>query len=108
VAVAFNASSPTASGAALRLAEVAADRLNAAVVAVVIAHGAQPIVWDVRPVPEFRGSQALGVQTVEDAIAGAVVARLGALAPPRATRERRQQWLTVAREGMHHGVAVSA
>jgi hypothetical protein len=107
-AVALESPAGAVPDAALRLAETAAGALDAALVGIVVACGAQTIVWDVRPVPDFRRAQPLGHQMVADAIAAAVMARLDVLAPPRQKQERGSPWLTVTREGMHHGVVVSA
>jgi hypothetical protein len=108
-AVALDGPAQAPAVAALRLAETAAEVLGAELVAVVVACGpAPPVVWDVRPVPDFRRAQPIGAQSVADDIACAIAARLGALAPPRVRPERTSQWLTVTREGMHRGVVVSA
>jgi hypothetical protein len=107
-AVAIDGPVQATSVAALRLAETAAEVLGAELVAVVVACGPAPVVWDVRPVPDFRRAQPIGTQTVADGIACAIAAQLGALAPPSARPERAPQWLTLTREGMHRGVVVSA
>jgi hypothetical protein len=67
---------------ALGLAEHAARALNADLVAIVIAmHFGNPVVWDARPVPDFRDAMPISDRTVAQAIAQAVENRLGTVVP---------------------------
>jgi hypothetical protein len=84
---------------ALRLAELAAGALNAALVAIVIdVRSENPIVWDARPVPDFRDAIPVGDLTVAQAIAQAVERRL-------VTGVQR---LSVEREPARRGIATLA
>jgi len=77
---------------ALRLAEEAARALNAGLVALIIAFGStEPVVWDARPVPNFRDAMPLSNLTVAQAIAEAVERRL-ATAVPGLPAERDRAW----------------
>ena len=72
-----SASGTTVPDKALRLAEEAARGLNAELVALVIALGStEPVVWDARPVPDFRNAMPVAGLTVAQAIAEAVERRL--------------------------------
>lgn len=52
-----------------KLAEATALALGASLIGVEIAHGADgPVVWDVQPVPEFRGMASCTDQSVEELI----------------------------------------
>ena len=78
VAAAIAAASGTAvPDSALRLAEVAAVALEADLLAIAIALDATgPVVWDVRPVPDFRQAMPLSELTVPAALVQAVERRL--------------------------------
>ena len=93
---------------ALRLAEEAARALRAELVAIEIAIGAsEPLVWDVRPVPEFRHVLPIGEHSVAQAIALAVGRRLAATAHA-APVEQAPGWATLVRQGTHRDLVVSA
>jgi hypothetical protein len=67
---------------ALRLAEEAARALNADLVALLIALGpTEPVVWDARPVPDFREAIPVAGLTVAQTIAKAVERRLTTAVP---------------------------
>src|SRR5215212_7565576 len=67
---------------ALRLAEHAASALNADLVGIVIAlRSGGPMIWDARPVPEFRNALPIGGLTVAQSIAQAVKRRLMTVVP---------------------------
>jgi hypothetical protein len=67
---------------ALRLAEEGARALNADLVAMIIAlNSTEPVVWDVRPVPDFREAMPITGLTVAQTIALAVERRLAATVP---------------------------
>ncbi len=86
------ASGTTVPDQALRLAEGAARALNADLVAIIIALGpAEPVVWDARPVPDFRDAMPIAGFTVAQAIARAVEGRL-ATAVPGLTVDHRPAW----------------
>jgi hypothetical protein len=94
---------------ALRLAEAAAQVLRVELGAVVIALGAAgPVVWDVRPVPEFRHALAIADRSVAQAIADAVAARLRLPATPGLAFARDGAWVNLAREEVDGDVAISA
>ena len=94
---------------ALRLAEAAAGALWADLVAVVICFSGSdgPIVWDVRPVPEFRRAIPLTDTTVAHAIATAVTRRLGATVTA-ATTEEQPDWSALVKQGIRRDLVVSA
>jgi hypothetical protein len=97
---------------ALRLAERAARVLNADLVAIVIALGdGDPVVWDARPVPEFRDAVPIGDRTVPQAIAQAVERRL-ATAVPSIPFDRDPAWPSVAtrthEQGLQRDFVISA
>jgi [lysine-biosynthesis-protein LysW]--L-2-aminoadipate ligase len=88
---------------ALRLAEFAAHALNADLVAIVISLGTRdPVVWDARPVPEFRDAMPIGDLTVAQAIARAVERRL-ATAVPSLPVERNLAWPNIATRTQEQG-----
>jgi len=97
---------------ALRLAEHAARALNAELVAIVIALGTgDSVVWDARPVPEFRDAMPIGDLTVAQAIARAVERRL-ATAIPGLSVERDPAWSGIAthahEQGLRRDLVISA
>ncbi len=86
----------------LRLAEEAARALNADLVAVIIASGsAGPVVWDARPVPNFRDAMPVADLTVAQAIAQAVERRL-ATAVPGLPPDRDSAWTDFPNRGQRH------
>lgn len=92
---------------ALRLAEEAARVLRADLVAIEIAFAAtEPLVWDVRPVPEFRQALPIRNVTVAQAIALAVEQRL--VSAPGLPTEQLPDWTTVVRQGTHRDLVISA
>lgn len=109
VAVALDGQSGSdVSGDVLRLAEAAARALCADFIAVEIFTGAgEPIVWDARPVPEFRDAVSLTQSTVAQSIAQAVEARLRAVSVP-GLAENSSAWIAITREGIRGDVVVSA
>jgi hypothetical protein len=97
---------------ALRLAERAAQVLNADLVAIVIAlQFGDPVVWDARPVPEFRDAVSIGDRTVAQAIARAVERRL-ASAVSSISFERDPAWPSIAthahEQGLQRDLVISA
>jgi hypothetical protein len=93
---------------ALRLAEEAARVLRAELVAIEIAFAATtPVVWDVRPVPEFRQALPIRDVSVARAIALAVEQRLSALVPDR-DMEQTPAWSTLVRQETHRDLVISA
>jgi glutathione synthase/RimK-type ligase-like ATP-grasp enzyme len=93
---------------ALRLAEEAARVLRAELVAVEIAFAAtEPVVWDVRPVPEFRQAMPIRDVTVAQAIAFAVEQRLAASALSQAP-EGHPDWSPLVRQGRRRDLVISA
>jgi hypothetical protein len=97
---------------ALRLAEQAAHALNADLVAIVIAlRTGDPVVWDARPVPDFRDAMPIGDFTVAQAIARAVDRKL-AIAVPGLPVERDQAWPDIATgapgQGLRRDLVISA
>jgi [lysine-biosynthesis-protein LysW]--L-2-aminoadipate ligase len=97
------ASGATIPSQVLRLAEEAARALNADLVAIVIAfRSGEPVVWDARPVPEFRAAMPIAGLTVAQAIARAVERRLTTAVPDLpATRE--PAWPGIATRGQGQG-----
>ena len=93
---------------ALRLAEEAAAALRAELIAIVVALGEYPVVWDARPVPDFRHAMPIAGLDVAAAIAQAVARRLGTPLVPRPPGERSPAWVTLPREGMRGDVVISA
>jgi hypothetical protein len=92
---------------ALRLAEDAARVLRADLVAIEIAVGVtEPLVWDVRPVPEFRQALPIRDVTVARAMALAVEHRLAS--SPGLPSEQIPDWTTVVRQGTHRDLVISA
>jgi hypothetical protein len=88
---------------ALHLAEAAAGALEADLVAIVIAMDAgDPVVWDVRPVPEFRQAVPLAKLTVPQAISQAVERRLVAAMAASHPADR-QDWSKITLQGQAHG-----
>ena len=84
---------------ALHLAEEAARALNADLIALIIALGsAEPVVWDARPVPDFRHAMPVTGISVAHAIAEAVERRL-ATAVPGLTTERHRAWTGISTRG---------
>jgi hypothetical protein len=98
----------TASGTAvsdqvLRLAEQAAGALNADLVAIDIAlRSGEPVVWDARPVPDFRDAMPITDLTVAQVIAQAVDRRLGTVVPGGSVR-RDPTWPGIATRAQGHG-----
>jgi hypothetical protein len=89
---------------ALRLAEQAAQALNADLVAIVIAlRSGDPVVWDARPVPDFRDAMPIGDLSVAQAIARAVERRL-ATAVPGLPVERNPAWPDIATRAQGQGL----
>jgi hypothetical protein len=97
---------------ALRLAEHAAHALNADIAAIIIAlRSGDQVVWDARPVPDFRDAMPIGDLTVAQAIARAVDRRLAA-AVPSLTVERDSAWSDIATgaqgQGLRRDLVISA
>lgn len=93
---------------ALRLAEETARVLRAELVAVEIAFAAtEPMVWDVRPVPEFRQAMPIRDITVAQALASAVEQRLAGAALGQ-TSEQHPDWSPLVRQGTHRDLVISA
>jgi hypothetical protein len=97
---------------ALRLAEHAASALNAALVAIVIdLCSGTPVIWDARPVPDFRAAIPVNDLTVAQAIAQAVERRL-ANGAPRLSLEREPAWRGIATlaqgQGLGRDLIISA
>ncbi|MBA2597599.1 MAG: hypothetical protein H0V00_13335 [Chloroflexia bacterium] len=93
----------------LRLAEQTARALFADVIAVVIAlTPSGPIVWDVRPVPEFRHAQALTELSVPQAIAQAVQHRLEPVSAPRLPSDSTPDWTNLVTQGTRRDLVISA
>ncbi len=91
----------------LRLAEEAARVLRAELVAIEVAFAAtEPLVWDVRPVPEFRQALPIREVTVAQAIAQAVEQRLAST--PGLPAEQPPDWSTLVRQGTHRDLVISA
>jgi hypothetical protein len=98
------ASATTVPDYALRLAEEAARALNADLVAIIIALGSrEPVVWDVRPVPDFRDAMPITGLTVAQTIALAVEHRLAAIAPGL-SEERHSAWTGISARGQGLGL----
>jgi hypothetical protein len=98
------ASATTVPDYALRLAEEAARALNADLVAIIIALGSrEPVVWDVRPVPDFRDAMPITGLTVAQTIALAVEHRLAAIAPGLSA-ERHSAWTGISARGQGLGL----
>jgi hypothetical protein len=98
----------------LRLAEEAARALNADLVAIIIALGpGDPVVWDARPVPNFRDAMPVAGLTVAQAIAQAVERRL-TTAVPGLPPDRDPAWTNVPnrrqrqRQGLRRDLVISA
>jgi glutathione synthase/RimK-type ligase-like ATP-grasp enzyme len=69
--------------AALALVETAARVLGASVIGIELAMTAAGLViWDVQPVPDFRGMSALGELSAAEAIASLAAGHLARLSPP--------------------------
>jgi [lysine-biosynthesis-protein LysW]--L-2-aminoadipate ligase len=95
------------SDSVLRLAEGAARVLRAELVAIEVAFAAtQPLVWDVRPVPEFRQALPIRDVSVAQAIALAVEQRLATT--PGLPAEQPSDWSTLVRQGTHRDLVISA
>ena len=78
---------------ARRLAEEAARALYADLVGIVIAIGAgEPVVWDARPVPDFRQALAIAHRSVAHAIVQAVERRLDPTGLPVMPAEVDRTW----------------
>jgi len=97
---------------ALRLAEHAARALNADLVAIDIAmHSGAPVVWDARPVPDFREATPIGDHTVAQVIAQAVERRLATVVPGL-RMEQDFAWPVVdtraQRQGLRRDLVISA
>jgi hypothetical protein len=98
------ASATTVPDYALRLAEEAARALNADLVAIIIALGSrEPVVWDVRPIPDFRDAMPITGLTVAQTIALAVEHRLAAIAPGLSA-ERHSAWTGISARGQGLGL----
>lgn len=94
---------------AVRLAEETAHALRADIVGVVIARIAgQPVVWDVRPVPDFRDAVAVGNASVASTITRAIELRLQAIAAPSVIADGSPGWIAITREGIRGEIVVSA
>ena len=112
-ASAFETRSGTAvSDQALRLAEHAAGALNADFVGIVIAlRSSGPVVWDARPVPDFRDAMPIGDLTVSQTIAQAVKHRLMTTAPGLPGK-RDPTWLGISSsaqgQGLRRDLVISA
>jgi [lysine-biosynthesis-protein LysW]--L-2-aminoadipate ligase len=88
---------------AMRLAEYAAGALNADLVAIVIAlRSGGPVIWDARPVPDFRDVMPIGNLTVAQSIAQAVERRLLTTAPG-VPGERDRAWTGISSSAQGHG-----
>ncbi len=97
------ASGTTVPDSALRLAEAAAVALEADFVAITIALDATgPVVWDVRPVPEFRHAIPISKLTVPGAIVQAVERRLDSVIAKHGPDERRN-WSRLTLQGNEQG-----
>lgn len=97
---------------ALQLAEHAAAALNAALVAIVIdVRSGTPVVWDARPVPDFRDAIPIGELTVAQVIARAVERRL-TTGVQRLSVEREPAWRGIATlaqgQGLGRDLIISA
>jgi hypothetical protein len=97
---------------ALRLAEHSARALNADLVAIVVAlRSGDPVVWDARPVPDFRDAMPIGDLTVAQAIARAVERRL-ASAVPGFPADRDLAWPDISTreqdQGLRRDLVISA
>ncbi len=93
---------------ALRLAEEAARVLRAELIAIEIAFAAtEPVVWDVRPVPEFRHAMPIRDITVARAIASAVEQRLAATVLGQAS-DQHPDWSPLVHQGTHRDLVISA
>jgi hypothetical protein len=96
----------------MRLAEYAAGALNADLVAIVIAlRSGGPVIWDARPVPDFRDAMPLGNLTVAQSIAQAVERRLLTTAPGL-PGERDRAWTGIPSsaqgQGLRRDLVISA
>jgi [lysine-biosynthesis-protein LysW]--L-2-aminoadipate ligase len=105
-------SSSTVSDQALHLAEQAAHALNADLASIVIAlRSGEPVIWDARPVPNFRNAIPIAGLTVAQAIARAVERRLATVVPGL-SGERDPAWAGIAtrahREGQRRDLVISA
>jgi [lysine-biosynthesis-protein LysW]--L-2-aminoadipate ligase len=88
---------------ALLLAEEAASALDADLVAITIAMDSrEPVLWDVRPVPDFRQDMPITELTVPRAIAQAVERRLGAVVVSNQPATQ-QEWSRVTLQGQRQG-----
>jgi hypothetical protein len=86
------------------LAEAAAKALSADLVAIVIdLRSGNPVVWDARPVPDFRNAMPIADLTVAQAIAQAVERRL-ATAVPSLPAERDPAWIGVSTRAQPKGL----
>ncbi len=89
---------------ALHLAEEAARALNADLVAIIIALGpGGHVVWDARPVPDFRDAMPIADLTVAQAIAEAVERRL-VTAVPGSPAKRDPAWTGISTRGQRQGL----
>ncbi len=96
---------------ALHLAEHTARTLSADIIAVVILLGTGPepaIVWDVRPVPEFRQAQPLSDLTVAGAIARLVERRLEPVPAASYSMEKNADWSALLPQGTRRDFVISA
>jgi hypothetical protein len=88
---------------ALRLAEAAAVALEAELVAITIAFDSRgPLVWDVRPVPDFRQATPISKLTVPGAIVQAVERRLDSVLASNRPQDR-PDWTRLALQGNGQG-----
>ena len=95
-------------GNALRLAEEAASALHAELIAVVVTLGEAPVVWDTRPVPDFRHALPIGGLDVAAAIAQAVARRLETPIAATLPGERTPAWVELSSAEMRGHVVISA
>jgi hypothetical protein len=98
------ASGTALSNQALRLSEEAARALNADLVAIVVAlRSGEPVVWDARPVPDFRAAMPIADLTVAQAIAQAVERRLSTAVQGLSTN-RDPAWPGMSTRGQGQGL----
>ena len=97
------ASGTTVPNSALRLAEAAAVALEAELVAITIAlDSSGPVVWDVRPVPDFRQAMPISNLSVPGAIVQAVERRLDSVVASNHP-DGRQEWSRLTLQGRAQG-----
>jgi hypothetical protein len=59
---------------------------------IIALNSTEPVVWDARPVPEFRDAMPIAGLSVAQAIAQAVERRLAAMVPPGLQANRDPVW----------------